>query len=165
MNAKKRIASAMACAIMCVPVFNNTASVILPVNNTAIIMEADAASCGKRSGKCKAYISSLTSVTICLNTDKQIAQLIKLLEGGSYWTSGAGNGKLIADIGAFIVPDPASKVVLMQLSNRFRTAKNFSKIAGNTAKKLKSVAYNPKNLKKGIKLTIYLSKEWTVQTQ
>ena len=157
MNAKKRIASAMACAIMCVPVFNNTASVILPVNNTAIIMEADAASCGKRSGKCKAYISSLTSVTI--------AQLIKLLEGGSYWTSGAGNGKLIADIGAFIVPDPASKVVLMQLSNRFRTAKNFSKIAGNTAKKLKSVAYNPKNLKKGIKLTIYLSKEWTVQTQ
>ncbi|MDE7098483.1 MAG: hypothetical protein K2O60_04995 [Ruminococcus sp.] len=166
-NILKSVVPVIAAVSIAIPVTNQ----VMPsfIDTPAIIMEADAAYSAKRSGKSKAYVSSLfpgrMSFTICLNTDKDIATMIAKLEIMSYWTSGCKNGATVLSFGEFFVKDPASKLVLLKASKVFMDGYGVSKSAGKAAKSLKSLAYNKKNLKKGVKITMCQKGDWLVQLQ
>lgn len=165
---KKFIVSMVAAATIAVPMTNQVMPAFIDAPPAIVMMEADAAT-KKRSGKSKAYISSLVpgkmSFTICLNTDKDINTMIKCLESLSYWTSGCKNGALVVKLGkTLFAKDKVSRKALDIAAKMFMNGNGVSKSAGKAAKSLKSLAYKKNNLNKGVKVTMG-QKDWLTQLQ
>jgi hypothetical protein len=169
-NVKRFATSMCALAMLSVPTTINEVAPIFSADPPAIVcmIDANAASVKKRSGKKDTYISKIgwkkCALTICVNTDKDINSLLDFLNAAGKYTSGAKHSAKICQLASKAnILDIKSKIILKFATSLFKGCDGFGKSAKKAYKKVKSTASKYK--KKGIKLTIRENGDWIVETQ
>ena len=169
---KKRIASAIICALMCVPMVNSTASGYLPAPSSIVMtMEADAASKNtKMSGKKKVYVSNLVnpSLTFCINDDSSLNAMYDYFNQMSTATSGFKTSKNFIKIANSTlfggkIPIIGGNKVLKVFEKIFGFGANVGTKSSKAKKKLADM--HKKCPSKGLKVTIRLVGDYKVEYQ
>ncbi|MCM1133901.1 MAG: hypothetical protein NC340_10580 [Ruminococcus flavefaciens] len=167
MNIKKRIASVAACALMCLPVINSTAPSFMPAPTSSIVMtmEANAASSSKKlSGKSATYVSNLInpSITICINDEKTLNNMVDFLYNTSFYTSGCKYSKAVVKYG--------NKYCFLGSSKALKAVERIFAVGASASKKSKKaynklVSMHAKSPKKGVKVTFRVLGDFKVEYQ
>ncbi len=173
MNRTKRMAVRIGACVLAFMSFTATgvSSYIPAMDSPAAIVEVSAASTSssknkKLTGVSTAYVSNAwpSSLEICVkcNTNAQLDNLEKFLNGLAKTTSGAKAASYVTSSGITLVPGIKGKAILTVATKIFKSASGVSNSARKAATELKNL--RKKNPNKGIKLYFGV-KKWKVYVQ